>query len=228
MIKYYTRACNFFYGKKAEKLILKNKALPLNASKNFAFDTIEIIKRNNKKVNFKIIKTSEIKKLSKNILKNVNKDLKRICKKKIFLGQSYSKGPFLMGVLNVTPDSFSDGGLFFNERKAINHVKFLIESGSNVIDVGGESTRPGSKVIGEKNEWALSKAELKYRKFTKRQAVAAQEIAVGTKLDLKDIVFKRTHEKGLSHKDLEKYIGRRFARPKNTDDPLTPEDFVWS
>ena len=153
MIKYYTRACNFFYGKKAEKLILQNKALPLNASKNFAFDTIEIIKRNNKKVNFKIIKTSEIKKLSKNILKNVNKDLKRICKKKIFLRQNCSKGPFLIGILNITPDSFSDGGLFFNKRKAINHAKFLINSGSNVIDIGGESTRPGSKVIGEKNEW---------------------------------------------------------------------------
>ena len=83
-------------------------------------------------------------------------------------------------------------------------------------------------IIGEEKEWSLSEAEMKYRKFAKRQAVAAREIAVGTKLDLKDIVFKRTNEKGLSTQDLAEYAGREFARSKNNDDPLTPEDFVGS
>ena len=57
-----------------------------------------------------------------------------------------------MGVLNLTPDSFSDGGKF-NSKKGINHAIDLINSGANLIDVGGESTRPGSKVIKANLEW---------------------------------------------------------------------------
>lgn len=49
-----------------------------------------------------------------------------------------------MGVLNLTPDSFSDGGLFTNKDNALNHVQQMINDGADVIDVGGESTRPGA------------------------------------------------------------------------------------
>lgn len=52
--------------------------------------------------------------------------------------------PLVMGVLNVTPDSFSDGGQFSAEDDAFNHAKLLLAAGSNIIDVGGESTRPGA------------------------------------------------------------------------------------
>ena len=58
-----------------------------------------------------------------------------------------------MGVLNVTPDSFSDGGLFFEESQAYDQANLMIQSGATIIDVGGESTRPGSQVINEKDEW---------------------------------------------------------------------------
>ena len=58
-----------------------------------------------------------------------------------------------MGVLNVTPDSFSDGGLFFKKNKAYNQAKKMINGGATIIDIGGESTRPGSKTINEKEEW---------------------------------------------------------------------------
>ena len=61
--------------------------------------------------------------------------------------------PQIIGVLNVTPDSFSDGGKFFEENKAFNQAKLMIENGSTIIDIGGESTRPGSKTISEKDEW---------------------------------------------------------------------------
>jgi dihydropteroate synthase len=53
----------------------------------------------------------------------------------------------IMGILNVTPDSFSDGGLFFEEDEAVAHGEMLAEGGADVIDVGGESTRPFSKPI---------------------------------------------------------------------------------
>ena len=58
-----------------------------------------------------------------------------------------------MGVLNLTPDSFSDGGKFNNNNKALKQISNMIESGAKIIDVGGESTRPGSKTIDPSIEW---------------------------------------------------------------------------
>ena len=58
-----------------------------------------------------------------------------------------------MGALNITPDSFSDGGLFFEESRAYDQANLMIKSGATIIDVGGESTRPGSKTVDEKDEW---------------------------------------------------------------------------
>jgi dihydropteroate synthase len=52
-----------------------------------------------------------------------------------------------MGVLNVTPDSFSDGGLHFDTGRAIEHAFKLVEDGADIIDIGGESTRPGSEAV---------------------------------------------------------------------------------
>lgn len=59
----------------------------------------------------------------------------------------FSKRTYLMGVLNVTPDSFSDGGLFFDKGKAIEHALRLVEEGADILDIGGESTRPGSEPV---------------------------------------------------------------------------------
>jgi len=56
------------------------------------------------------------------------------------------KRTLIMGVVNVTPDSFSDGGLFLERDKAIEHAERLLDEGADIIDVGGESTRPGARV----------------------------------------------------------------------------------
>ncbi len=61
-------------------------------------------------------------------------------------------GPVLMGVVNVTPDSFSDGGQFADHAAAIAHALQLVEEGAAIVDVGGESTRPGSDGVGEAEE----------------------------------------------------------------------------
>jgi dihydropteroate synthase len=58
---------------------------------------------------------------------------------------SKGKKPLIMGVLNVTPDSFYDGGSFFSQTAAIDHAIQMVADGADIIDVGGESTRPGSK-----------------------------------------------------------------------------------
>ena len=57
-----------------------------------------------------------------------------------------------MGIVNVTPDSFSDGGLFEDPGSAVAHAVNLINQGAHIIDVGGESTRPGSTGIDEEEE----------------------------------------------------------------------------
>jgi len=60
--------------------------------------------------------------------------------------------PIIMGILNATPDSFSDGGLFDDTRTALGYIEYMVESGAGIIDVGGESTRPGSEPVAEKEE----------------------------------------------------------------------------
>jgi len=60
--------------------------------------------------------------------------------------------PFIMGIVNVTPDSFSDGGSFYSAEHAIAHGLELIEQGANLLDIGGESTRPGAQSVGVKEE----------------------------------------------------------------------------
>ena len=61
--------------------------------------------------------------------------------------------PLVMGIVNVTPDSFSDGGLHAETAQAIAHAQTLIEQGADVLDVGGESTRPGSPRLTPQQEW---------------------------------------------------------------------------
>lgn len=55
--------------------------------------------------------------------------------------------PKIMGILNVTPDSFSDGGKYFETSKAIEHALMMIDDGADIIDIGGESTRPGAEEV---------------------------------------------------------------------------------
>ena len=58
----------------------------------------------------------------------------------------------IMGVLNVTPDSFSDGGVFFNTEAAVDHASAMLDAGADILDVGGESTRPGSRAVSPEEE----------------------------------------------------------------------------
>ena len=60
--------------------------------------------------------------------------------------------PRIMGILNITPDSFSDGGKFFNFQSAIDHALQLEDEGADIIDIGGESTRPGSEPVALEDE----------------------------------------------------------------------------
>ncbi|MFJ5966154.1 dihydropteroate synthase [Bacillus sp. NPDC093026] len=78
---------------------------------------------------------------------------------------SYEEKTLVMGILNVTPDSFSDGGKFNQIDKALAHAKQLMEDGAHIIDIGGESTRPGAALVSEQEE--LSRVIPVIEKITK-------------------------------------------------------------
>ena len=163
MKKYYTRVCNFYYGNTSKKLIKQKKTLPLNGNPQISFDHIEILSRNSKKK----IHIKDIKKLSKFFKVKIKNDLKKIIKKKKnFSNFNFKHIPNIMGVLNLTPDSFSDGGKFKKKNLGYKHAVYLFKSGTNIIDVGGESTRPGSREIKIKIEWNRIKSIIK--KFGKK------------------------------------------------------------
>ncbi len=150
MKRYYTRACNFYFGKQSKNLVHRKKTISLHQIKELSFDHVEIITRKSRKK----ISIHRIKYLPKNLNKKINGDIKKICSKKInFSNFNFKKIPNILGVLNLTPDSFSDGGKFTKKNKAIRHALNMYEKGANLIDVGGESTRPGSKSVNEKHEW---------------------------------------------------------------------------
>ena len=64
----------------------------------------------------------------------------------------WKEAPYFVGILNVTPDSFSDGGEFLQVEKAVKRAKELVEEGADIIDIGGESSRPFSDPVPEEEE----------------------------------------------------------------------------
>ena len=198
MKKYYTRVCNFYYGKSSVKLVKQKKNLPLNGNKEISFNQIEIISRDTKK----LIDLKDIKKQPIILRRKINNDLKIIIKKnKNFSKLNFKNIPNIMGVLNLTPDSFSDGGKFNERNKGLDHSKNLFNFGANIVDVGGESTRPGSKPVSLKEEW--SRIEKTLRKINKKIPLSldtrkSEIMNKGTKIGIKLI----NDVSGLTH-DLE-------------------------
>jgi len=209
MKKHYTRACNFYYGDQAKKLIKKKKALALHGNPNISFDHIEIISRDNSKT----INLNNIKKLPISLKKKIKIDLKNITKrKKNFSNFNFTKLPNIMGVLNLTPDSFSDGGKYNKKNLGYNRAINLYRFGSDIIDIGGESTRPMSKKVDEKIEWNRIKSTLKKLKTkkipisldTRKSIIMEKGIKLGVKLindisglkfDLKTIKILKKYNK---------------------------------
>lgn len=113
------------------------------------------------------------------------------------------KRTLLMGILNVTPDSFSDGGLFFDTEKAISQALRMVEEGADIIDVGGESTRPGSKPLELEEELhrvipviesLAKKIDLPISIDTYKSAVAKSAIEAGAQIinDISGLHFDPT------------------------------------
>ena len=167
MSRYYTRVCNFYYGAKSRALVKDKKSLPLNGINEISFNQIEIISRKSKK----LISLDKISKLPIKLKKKIKNEKKLIIKKKKNIKSlSFKSTSNIMGVLNITPDSFSDGGKYNNNATAKKHLDHLFESGAHIVDIGGESTRPGSKPVSSKVEWNRIKNILK--KIDKKKLIS--------------------------------------------------------
>ena len=98
--------------------------------------------------------------------------------------------PLVMGVVNVTPDSFSDGGRFFDPEAAVSHARRLVAEGADIIDLGGESTRPGAAPVSEQEELnrvipvlqALAALDKPISVDTRRPAVMKAVLAAGASM----------------------------------------------
>jgi dihydropteroate synthase len=108
--------------------------------------------------------------------------------------------PLIMGILNVTPDSFSDGGLWCDPQRAVAHAVAMAEAGADIIDIGGESTRPGAPSVSADEELRrvmpvverlLPILQLPLSLDTTKSAVAARALAAGVEIinDISGLTF---------------------------------------
>jgi dihydropteroate synthase len=94
------------------------------------------------------------------------------------------KRTLIMGIVNVTPDSFSDGGLYLDSGKAVEHALQLLDEGADIIDVGGESTRPGASVLTSPDEGQQKASKEKQIPA----AVATPKIVVNSEEELRRVL----------------------------------------
>jgi dihydropteroate synthase len=134
----------------------------------------------------KAVYDKDARSIPSHIRNSIESQIKALANKPTFDGFDLAK-PALMGVLNVTPDSFSDGGQHWPQDAAIAHGIAMIDAGAAIIDVGGESTRPGAKPVGVAEEIeraipvvrSLTERGIKVSIDTRHVGVMAEAIAAG-------------------------------------------------
>jgi dihydropteroate synthase len=146
----YIRPTNIIFGQKANYFIRAETAKSLCGLEDVGFLSVEILKRKSNGNKVEEYSVLELERLD--FRDEIQSDLNKIVSKRNNIFNLNFKNPILMGVLNVTPDSFSDGGKYNTTFRALDHVKNMIDFGANIIDVGGESTRPGAKSVSDQDE----------------------------------------------------------------------------
>jgi dihydropteroate synthase len=148
--KLYVRPIGLLYGATADAAVADGLALPL-AGGPIAFTAAELIEGEAGKTRMRLFAAPALASSGDADLAAL---IARItAKRSPFAGLALDR-PVLMGIVNVTPDSFSDGGLFDTKEAAIVQAAELATAGAAIVDVGGESTRPGSDPVDEKEELA--------------------------------------------------------------------------
>lgn len=148
--KLYLRPIGSLYGPAAEAAVADRLALPL-AGGPIAFTAAVLIEGTPRNSNRRLLAARTLAESRDAELKAL---LKRVtAPRSPFAGLGLER-PVLMGIVNVTPDSFSDGGLYDTTEEAIARAAELTAAGADIVDIGGESTRPGSDAVNEAEEAA--------------------------------------------------------------------------
>jgi dihydropteroate synthase len=148
--KLYLRPIGFLYGDTATKAVAEGLALPL-AGGPVAFTAAELIEGVSGSAKRGLVTAPELAGAQDADLAALL--AKVTARRPPFAGLGLER-PLLMGIVNVTPDSFSDGGLFDTTEEAVEHAAELAGAGAGIVDIGGESTRPGSDTVEETDELA--------------------------------------------------------------------------
>jgi dihydropteroate synthase len=146
----YIRPTNIVFGQKANYFIQAGTAKSLCGLEDVGFLSVEILKRKSDGNTVEEYSVLELERLD--FKDKIQSDLNKTTSKRNNIFNLNFKNPILMGVLNVTPDSFSDGGKYNTTFRALDYVKNMIDFGAHIIDVGGESTRPGAKSVSDQDE----------------------------------------------------------------------------
>jgi dihydropteroate synthase len=141
-VRRYLRPLSLCFGDDARRLIESGSAGPLGGLEHIAFSLVEVIERGTS-TRRSIVPFSEVESMCA-----------AVTRARIPIAGLTMDKTRLMGIVNVTPDSFSDGGKFDDAERGIAHAQQLLSDGADFLDIGGESTRPGSDPVSEADEIA--------------------------------------------------------------------------
>jgi dihydropteroate synthase len=142
-MKTYHRPIALVFGPDVARMVSQGDALPLAGLPQIGFTQVEVITRDGPRIEREYLRLSGV---------DDSKALERLSAQRPDFAGLQLSATRLMGIVNVTPDSFSDGGLAATADAAIAHGKALAAEGADILDIGGESTRPGSDAVAEDDE----------------------------------------------------------------------------
>ena len=149
----------------------------------------------------------------------------------------FGKKTYIMGILNVTPDSFSDGGKFFSIYDAVNHALRMQNEGADIIDIGGQSTRPGAKevTVEEEKQRVIPVLEKLSRKIkipisidTYKSEIAKEAIKLGAKMvnDVTALRGDKNLARIVAHYNVPICLMHMMGEPRNMQENPSYKDVV--
>ena len=145
----YLEPVGLLYGAVAQQAVALGAALPLAGSSSLAFAAVRLWEGEPGHMKHAIVRLSTIQAIDEPSVKEL---LERLAAPRAAIAGVSMDRPRIMGIVNVTPDSFSDGGSNLAPEAAIGHAQKLVAEGADFIDVGAESTRPGSLAVPQEEE----------------------------------------------------------------------------
>jgi dihydropteroate synthase len=230
--KLYLRPIGLLYGAAAEAAAGEGLALPL-AGGPIAFTAAVLIEGTPQESNRRLLAARALAESRDKGLKTL---LERVtAKRPPFAGLALDR-PLLMGIVNVTPDSFSDGGLYDTKDEAISRAAELAGEGAAIVDIGGESTRPGSDTVEEEQEAArvipviagLSGLPAVISVDTRKASVAREAAKQGAKIlnDVSALTYDRKCLGVASDTGLSLVLMHAQGEPKTMQDDPRYDDVV--